>query len=72
MKITYIILYLVLNSTTGEPLSVHAVSDDGKTVTQFESLDDCEKRKMAFGPQIPKDGKVAVYVCATEKEITEI
>jgi hypothetical protein len=39
---------------------------------QFESLDDCEKRKMAFGPQVPKDGKITVYACATEKEVTAL
>lgn len=56
----YILLYLVLNSLTGQPLEVGKVN----TLT-YNSLEECEKARAQFGPQKAKDGKVRVFACAT-------
>lgn len=62
----YIILYLLLDATTGQPLEVGRANE-----IEYE-YEDCERAKAAFGPQSPKEGKVRVFVCATEKQITAL
>lgn len=64
--ITYIILKLILDATTGQPLEVGPI----EPVVSYASLDDCERAKSVFGPQKPKDNRVAVYSCATERQVT--
>lgn len=64
--ITYIILKLILNATTGQPLEVGPV----EPVVMYASLEDCERAKSVFGPQTPRNNRVPVYSCATEKLVT--
>jgi len=66
---TYIILQLILNSVTGEPISVSAYQPDAAPYTSYE---DCERAKADIGPQTPVDGLVKVFTCATEKKITQL
>lgn len=61
----YIILYLILDATTGEQLEL---GEHSKTV--YAALEDCDKAKADIGPERSKDGKVKVYSCASEKQVT--
>lgn len=61
----FVILYLVLDALTGQPLELGKQSE-----TIYTTLEDCEKAKVGMGPQKPKDGRVLVFSCASEAQVT--
>ena len=61
----YVILYLILDATTGQPLEVGRHDN-----IEYAVLDNCEKAKMRIGPRKPKDGRVRVFSCGGEKQVT--
>lgn len=61
----YVILFLILDTTTGEPLQLGKQSE-----TVYRTPEECEKAKADIGPQKPVDGKVRVFACGSEKQVT--
>lgn len=61
----FVLLYLLLDAATGQPLEVGHVND-----TVYTTLEDCDHAKSEVGLQKPKDGKILVFSCGTEKQIT--
>lgn len=61
----FVILYLILDASTGQPLEVGKHSE-----TVYAELEHCEKARAGIGPQKPIDGRVRVFTCASEKQVT--
>lgn len=62
---TYVLLFLLLDAATGQPLEAGHV--DQKV---YATLEDCDHAKQELSLQKPKDGKVLVFSCGTEKQVT--
>ena len=63
----YIILALVLDAVSGEPKELSRYD-----TTDYATYEECDQAKSEIGPQSVKDGKVRVFTCATEKQITRL
>ncbi|HEU4600515.1 MAG TPA: hypothetical protein VFS24_01035 [Steroidobacteraceae bacterium] len=64
---SYLIVFLLLDATTGQPLEFGKYSE-----TSYADYQACEKAKANLGPQKAKDGKVRIFACATEKQVTRL
>ncbi len=65
---TYIILQLILNATTGQPLDISRYPHE-----PFPTYPACGAYVTSMAPEVPDtDGHVKVYTCATEKEVTTL
>lgn len=69
----YIILQLILNAVTGEPVAPPTQYAPPNAVAEsYDSYEACDEAKSNIGPQSAKDGRVLVFACATEKQITQL
>lgn len=64
---TYVIVYLILDALSGQPLKFGLESE-----VTYPDYVACDRAKSQIGLQVPKDGKVKVLACATEKQITTL
>lgn len=62
----YVILYLILDAVTGQPIEVGLYDTD----VVYTDHAECERAKAGLGPQKPVNGRVRVFACGTEKQVT--